>query len=190
MPLTRTARITRRLYGLVALVSAAAFIAAGYCLVRTSQASDDWQMSSWNPATRTFVETRLGIRRGGIVLHSESTTALPSDNVSLLVASVGPTNRRVVHSVWPGAPSADGPWLWGDHYRSTPSVGINTSGLSDCWTLQFRVETMLILFAIVPAVWTITSWRRWRKNRAIGARGFAVVVPKLGEASPGGTSGA
>jgi hypothetical protein len=171
------------MFALLALVSAAAFVAAGCCLVRTWCATDDWHISSWNPSARTLIATQVGIRRGGIILHWERTKALPSDNVLAIVAAVGPANRRVVHRVWPGNSGAEGPWLWGDHYRATPGVGINASGLSDRWTLQFRVETMLILFAIVPGLWTITSLRRWRRNRASGPRGFAVVVPKV-DASP------
>jgi hypothetical protein len=190
MPLFRASRISGRLYASFALLSTVALLVVGYCLVRTWRASDEYQIASWDPSNRTFTATRVRIDRGGILLHSDSTTALPSDNTAPLVAMAGPTNRRVVHRVWPAGPSANGPWLWTDHYRSTPSVGINTSGLSDCWTLEFRVETTLILFSIVPAAWTITSLRRWQKNRAIGTRGFAVMVPKVGETSPGGTAGA
>ena len=88
-------------------------IAAAGCVVRTWRASDDWEMSSWNPSKRTFTERRLTLRRGGFVLHSESTAALPGDNVAPLVALVAPTNRRVVHRVWPAGPARGGPWLWG-----------------------------------------------------------------------------
>ena len=190
MPLHRTARIRRRVFAFAAILSAAAFIAAGCCFIRAWRVSDDWGIASWNPSSRTFTVTRVILARDRVFAHRESTTALPGDSVAHLAPAAGPPYRRVVHLVGPGRAIPSGPWLWADHYRSTPTVGINRSGLSDCWTLEFRLETALIAFALVPAVWTIVALRRWQKTRALNARGFAVVTPKVAEASAGGTAGA
>jgi hypothetical protein len=102
------------------------------------------------------------------------------------MATVGTANRRVVHRTWPADAAMDFPWLWADHYRSTPSIGINQSGLSDCWTLELRIETAVIVFGVAPTIWTTFTLRRWRRNRA---RGFAVVLPSS-ESSVRETAGA
>jgi hypothetical protein len=170
----------RRARAVVAFVSAMLFVAMAICFVRAQFAHDDFRVLRWNPATRNFTDVRISHRTAGLFIHAESTTASALDNTSVVLAMVGPSNMRFVHDVWP--PSAgDSPFLWADHYRSTPTVGINQSGLSNCWTLEFRYELALIVFAVFPTLWGADLLRRLLRRRASARRGFAVVPDAMSE---------
>jgi hypothetical protein len=162
----------RRAFTIIAVLSASVFVALAGCIVRQHFASDHFHIYHWNPSTRNYTEINFYLGGQYFGAHVESTTALASDDTSIIQWRAGPSNLRFVHDAWPAGTRNDGPLLWGDHYRSTPSFGINQHGLSDCWTLQFRLELALVLFAVVPAIWALGRLRRWR---SLAARGFAVV---------------
>jgi hypothetical protein len=144
-----------------AMISAIAFVTAAVGYVRQFYATDVIQYLRWNPSTLTFTESGATFGRGGVNLRLDSTTALPTDNLAAVRAMVGLSNSLLTHRQWPGGlPSWDRPVLWGDHFRCTPSVRINVNGLSDCWTLQFRFDAAMALFAILPATWVVLCVRR------------------------------
>jgi hypothetical protein len=144
-----------------AMISAIGFAAAAVCYARQFYATDVIHYLRWNPSTMTLTEAGATFGHGGVNFRLDSTTALPTDNTASVRAMVGLSNSSLTHRRWPGGlPSWDRPVLWGDHFRSTPSVGINATGLSDCWTLQFRFDAAMALFAILPALWTVMRVRR------------------------------
>jgi len=63
---------------------AVVFVALAVCMVRQHFASDDFQIYRWNPSTRGYTEIVLGWRGHSFFVHSESTTALASDNTSVI----------------------------------------------------------------------------------------------------------
>jgi hypothetical protein len=142
------------------LTSTLLFATFTVVFTRAQFTSDDLTLLRWNPATRTYSETHIRIRANGLSLHTESTTATPSDNTSTITASLAPSNLRLTHFTWPVAPRDASPLLWADHYRTTPTIGINPTGLSNCYTLQFRHELPLILSAIFPAIWLYKTLKR------------------------------
>jgi hypothetical protein len=79
-----------------------------------------------------------------------------------------------MHRRWPSGPSATS-FLWGDHYHTTSVAGINASGTTECWTLHFRYELPLTVFAILPTAWVVT-WALRRRRRA-SRRGFSLELP-------------
>ena len=172
----RTITIARRAFVALTCLSGAALLAVIVLLIWAQFASYNWQLRRWNPATRTFTETTIAHRAGGLSIHRESTTALPIDNPSALLSSIGPTNRQFIHRSSPPTPRAGDPFLWFDHYRATPSIGINQNGLSDCWTLQLRHEILIAFFAILPMIWGIKCLWQSLERRAFDRRGFDVIA--------------
>src|SRR4051812_8033105 len=166
----------RRVFTLIACLSAAVFLALAVCFVRQHFVRDDLYFFRWNPATRRFTESRILLGASGLMVHSEATTALPSDNTAGVFALAGPANYRFVHVTWPARPTPDTPYFWFDHYRCTPANGLNQSGLSDCWTVQARSELPLALFATCPLLWAVPRIIRAIRTRSAAARGFAVIA--------------
>jgi hypothetical protein len=153
------------------LISAAFFIAAtisaiGCIAVTVGYArqffvTDVFHYLRWNPTTMRYTVAEATFAGGGVSMHSESTTALATDNTSKIRAIVGPSNAQLTHRRWPGSPALwDRPVLWGDHYRCTPSIGVNVNGLSDCWSLQFRFDALMGALAILPMLWMVMRVRR------------------------------
>jgi hypothetical protein len=168
--------ILRRLYPAIALSSAAIFFALIACFVRAHFTTDRFLWFIWNPRTRTFTQIRLRHASQGMIFHSESTTALPSDNTAYIQAMVGPSNALLVHTQMPLGLLNGFPLLWGDHYQSTPTSGINKSGVADCWDFQFRYELPLAMFALLPTIWAAQWYWRYRRRKRDGARGFDVIT--------------
>jgi len=165
----------RRAFAIGALVSTIGLAAMAICLIRGHFAYDDFHLLRWNPSTLTYTEMRFDSEAGEILAHLETTTALSSDNTAAIQANVGPSDVRLVHSVWPPTTGSDWPVLWADHYRCTPSVGINVNGLSNCWTLEFRCDTAAAFLALLPACWAVKRIRRLMRGRQPAARGFPVI---------------
>ena len=109
-----------------------------------------------------------GSNSGGIWVHRESTTALASDNTSVL----GAAGTRVVHAVGPATGDAGCPIFWAVHCRRTPDVGINVNGLTECWAVQFRCNTAFVFFALLPAIWTVMHVGKRVRSPA---RGFPII---------------
>jgi hypothetical protein len=166
----------RRTIQIATIFSTITFIAMAVVVVRSLIAHDDFQLVQWNPATRTYTETRINLLRRGIYTHCESTTALPSDNTAAILTKVGPANSLLSHHTWPPA-SSDCPLFWIDHFRCTPSCGINTSGLSNCWTLEFRSDAITLILAVLPTIWLMKQIRKARQIRLATTRGFPVLEP-------------
>jgi hypothetical protein len=169
----KMAAMLRRVFAIIAVLSAMVFAAFVGCGIRQRFANDVFDFNHWNPSTRNYTHVLLVWHGHNFVVHSESTTLSASDNPAIVLARVGPSNRRLVHIAYPPAAGGPAPLLWGDHYRSTPSMGINQRGLSDCWTLLFRLEVALVVFAVLPGIWGAMRLRRMIGRRA---RGFAVVA--------------
>ena len=165
----------RRAFGIIAVLSAIVFAAFVACGIRQRFDSDHFHFFRWNPSTRSYTEISFYSQGYYVSAHYESTNALASDDTSVIQTKVGPGNWRLLHRAWGAGGRQDGPLVWGDHYRSTPSIGINQMGLSDCWTLQFRLEFAVVVFAIVPGIWVGMWLRQWIRRRSMAARGFAVV---------------
>ncbi|MDB5297822.1 MAG: hypothetical protein JWO31_3805 [Phycisphaerales bacterium] len=163
-----------------AFASTVALLATLALVALSRWRSDEWQLTRWDATSRTLTEGRLAIRRGGVVLHAESTNALPGEDATRVAATAGPTNQRVVHLTLSGS-GERGPWLWRDRYRTTSTVGINSSGLTDAWTLQFRLVAVLLIVAILPLAWTFALLRAYM--RVLQARGFPVIAPEAGSVS-------
>jgi hypothetical protein len=174
-PLTKCAAMLRRTFAFVAILSVVAFVAVAVCAIREHFASDDFGIISWNPATRQVREFRMSWREGGVSTHTESTIALASDNISLIRAKAGAFNLRFVHDSFVRSSWIDCPILWGDHYRCTPLLGVNRNGLSDCWTLEFRLNWALAALAVLPLLWVCNYIQRVVQRRRCAAPGFAVI---------------
>jgi hypothetical protein len=144
------AAMLRRAFAIIAVLSAIVFAAFAGCGIRQHFANDVFDFDHWNPSTRNYTQILLVWHGHNFVIHSESTTLSASDDPAIVLARVGPSNRRLVHIAYPPAAGGNGPLLWGDHYHSTPNFTKNRTGLSDCWTLQFRLELALVVFAVVP----------------------------------------
>jgi len=171
----------RRAFGIIAGLSLAIFLAFAGCGVRQQFANDQFHVYRWNPSTRSYSEYYFGSHGGDFGAHCESTTALASDNTAIVQWRARPSNLRIVHAAYRLGGRDEGPLVWGDHYYSTPSFGINQNGLAENWTLEFRLEGALFLFAIVPGIWGAMWLRRWRLARqSRRARGFAVVAASAG----------
>jgi len=153
------------------------------CLVRGHFAYDDFHLLRWNPSTLNYTEMRFDSEAGEILAHLETTTALPSDNTAVIQANVGPSNLRLIHTVYPPPPVSDWPVLWGDHFRCTPSIGINVRGLSNCWTLEFRCDIAAAFLALLPAFWAVKWIHRMVQGRQPAARGFPVIESPIGNSS-------
>jgi hypothetical protein len=163
---------------IAAAISALAFVALAIGIVRQWYRTDVFQYRRWNPATMRFTVAEATFGGGGIRAHAESATALPTDNLSKVRAIVGSSNSQLTHTRWPGSPELwDRPVLWGDHYRCTPSIGVNMNGLADCWTLEFRFDAAMALLAIFPALWTIARVRRAMSARWPSTSGFPIITP-------------
>jgi len=172
----RIAAMLRRVFAIIAVLSAMGFVAFVGLGIRQHFAIDQFHIYRWNPSTRRYTQIFIGWDRDNFGVHTESTTALASDDTSVIRSKAGPSNLKIVHDVFPlGPPPYYSPWLWGDHFHSTPSMGINQMGLSDCWSLLFRLEVALGVFGVLPGIWMGLWVRRWSRRRALGARGFAVV---------------
>jgi hypothetical protein len=173
----------RRAFGILAGLSLIIFLAFAACGVRQQFANDQFYIYRWNPSTRSYSEYYFGWHAGNLGAHYESTTALASDNTAIVQWRARPSNLRIVHEAYGLGGRDEGPLVWGDHYYSTPSFGINQNGLAENWTLEFRLEGALFLFAIVPLIWGAMWLRRWRLARqSRKARGFAVVAAsKVGD---------
>jgi hypothetical protein len=171
----KLATISRRLFAALTVASAVILLAivAGY--VWAQFITDHFYIYRWNPARRSYAEIRMFHGAGGISFYAEFTTALPTDNTAALLAPLGSSNSRFTHQSWP-RPTGAGALFWGDHFRATPSIGINTNGLSDCWVLQTQHIILIALFAILPAIWACTRTWRWLERRSFDRRGFAVVT--------------
>jgi len=166
----------RRAFAIIAVLSAIVLAAFVACGIRQTFAIDHFHFFGWNPSTRNY--TQISFYSDGYYFsaHYELTNALASDNTSVIQTKVGPSNWRLVHGAWVAGGRQDGPLLWEDHYRSTPSIGINQMGLSDCWTLQFRLELALGVFAVLPGIWAGMWLRRLIRRRSLATRGFAVEI--------------
>ncbi len=166
----------RRTIQIATLLSALIFIAMALCIIRCHFANDEFQVFRWNPATRTFTEARIHLLGIEVLANLAKTTALPSDNISPIRTRIGSANFLVVHNVWPPAPDQC-PLFWANHFRCTPTCGINTNGLSNCWTIIFRTDAALFLAAILPTVWVIKQIRNVRQIQLASIRGFPVLEP-------------
>ena len=170
------AAMLRRLFAFIAVLSAMIFLAVAACGVRQHFASDQFHIYRWDPSTRSYSEIYIGSQEGSFGAHCESTKALASDNTAIVQWRARPSNMRIVHDSFPPGWTNEGPLVWGDHYYSTPSFGINRNGLSECWTLEFRLELALIVFAALPGLWGAVWLRRRLRRLSLATRGFAVVA--------------
>src|SRR5437763_11406283 len=172
----KMAAMLRRLFAFIAVLSAMIFLAVAACGVRQHFASDQFHIYRWDPSTRSYSEIYIGSQEGSFGAHCESTKALASDNTAIVQWRARPSNMRIVHDSFPPGWTNEGPLVWGDHYYSTPSFGINRNGLSECWTLEFRLELALIVFAALPGLWGAVWLRRRLRRLSLATRGFAVVA--------------
>src|SRR4051794_23211280 len=115
----KIARILRRGSTLVAFLSAIAFLALAGCFIRQRFVCDEFHLLRWNPATQSITEARLLLSENGLLVHAESITALPSDDVAAIRAKVWASNLRFAHVGYPPQNALYRPYLWCDHHRST-----------------------------------------------------------------------
>jgi hypothetical protein len=167
----------RRVLQIATLFSTIGFIVVGLCLVRERFGKwfrqDQIIIYRLNPSTLRFTDTFIGLDPSGEGLLTQSAVALPTDNLSLIRATIGRSNWSFVHNVYPASGRADHPLLWGDHYPCTPEWGINQNGLASTWVLEFRYAAALPVLGILPAFWLIEKVRRMIRKSAAG-HGFPI----------------
>src|SRR4051794_25609617 len=86
----RAVAMLRRTFAITSVLSAIVFAAFVGCGIRQRFSMDHLHFFHWNPATRNYTEVSFYSDGYYIHAHYESTTALASDNTSVIYAKVSP----------------------------------------------------------------------------------------------------
>src|SRR5882672_5652598 len=87
----RIAAMLRRVFAIIAVLSAMGFVAFVGLGIRQHFAIDQFHIYRWNPSTRRYTQIFIGWDRDNFGVHTESTTALASDDTSVIRSKAGPS---------------------------------------------------------------------------------------------------